>query len=106
MLARLAAFGHDWILQWMLAVAITIASLSLPLWGGRFDFIALWFGSDAWSALVLLFGCLIAIRTLRLRGLTSPAQGRLAFDIQVSPCHHGLSQSVLGTFPAFPASKA
>jgi len=62
MLARMAVLGSDRTLRWMLGVAITIAALSLPFWGGRFDFIALWFGSDTWNALVLLIGCLYALR--------------------------------------------
>jgi hypothetical protein len=62
MLARLAVLDSDRIIRWLLGTAITIAALSLPLWGGRFDFIALWLGSDTWNALVLLIGCLYTLR--------------------------------------------
>jgi hypothetical protein len=62
MLARLAVLGSDRMLRWMLGAAITIAALSLPLWGGQFDFIALWLGSDTWNAVLLLLGSVYSIR--------------------------------------------
>jgi hypothetical protein len=56
-LARKAVYQRDIILRCLLGLAIVLATLSLPLWGGRLDLIALWLGSDTWNALLLLLGC-------------------------------------------------
>ena len=72
-LARLAVYRGDKILQLLLGFAVVFATLSLPLWGGRLDFIALWFGSDTWNALVLLLGT-IYILTSR-KQFSSPLVG-------------------------------
>ena len=72
-LARLAVYRGDKILQLLLSFAVVFATLSLPLWGGRLDFIALWFGSDTWNALVLLLGT-IYILTSR-KQFSSPLVG-------------------------------
>jgi hypothetical protein len=55
-LARLAVYHGDVALRCLLGLAVLLSALSLPLWGGRFAFIALWFGSDTWNALLLLLG--------------------------------------------------
>ena len=72
-LARLAVYRGDKILQLLLGFAVVFATLSLPLWGGRLHFIALWFGSDTWNALVLLLGT-IYILTSR-KQFSSPLVG-------------------------------
>lgn len=61
LLARLAVYTRDPVLGWILGIGIGIAAFSLPLWGGRFDFIALWLGSETWNAFVLLIGCLYVL---------------------------------------------
>jgi len=86
-LARLAVYRDDIILRCLLAMAVVLATLSLPLWGGRLDFIALWFGSDTWNALVLLLGGSYVLRSNS--HISSPRHG---FDIPVLPCHHGAKQ--------------
>jgi hypothetical protein len=67
-LARIAVHQGDIILRIILAAAVVIAALSLPLWGGRFDFIALWLGSETWNAMLLLIGCAY--------GLLAPRRGQ------------------------------
>jgi hypothetical protein len=69
-LARLAVYRGDRILQLLLGFAVVFATLSLPLWGGRLDFIALWFGSDTCNALLLFLGCTYTLgqpRTISFR---------------------------------------
>jgi hypothetical protein len=86
-LARLAVYQGDKILRLLLGLAVFLAMLSLPLWGGHFDFIALWFGSDTWNALFLLLGGIHV-----LMGNNSYAsRPRQGFDIRLLPCHHGSS---------------
>jgi hypothetical protein len=67
----LAVYQGDIVLRYLLGLAAVLATLSLPLWGGHLDLIALWFGSDTWNALVLLTGCICAhglvLRSFRLR---------------------------------------
>jgi Glycosyltransferase family 87 len=64
LLARIAVYEKDTILRCLLGMAMVVATLSLPLWGGRFDFAALWLGSETWNALVLLLGCVYALAKL------------------------------------------
>jgi hypothetical protein len=61
-LARLAVYRKDLVLRWSLGLAVLLAALSLPLWGRRLDFIALWWGSDTWNAFLLLLGCVYLLR--------------------------------------------
>jgi hypothetical protein len=86
-LARLAVYRDDIILRCLLGMAVVLATLSLPLWGGRLDFIALWFGSDTWNALVLLLGGLYV-----LRNSSHISRPRHGFDIPILPCHYGAKQ--------------
>ena len=60
-LARLAVYQGGKILRFLLGLAVVLATLSLPLWGGHIDFIALWFGSDMWNAFLLLLGFLYVL---------------------------------------------
>jgi hypothetical protein len=60
-LARLAVYGKDKSLQYLLGLAMVIAALSLPLWGKQVDFVALWLGSDMWNAAILLVCCSYAL---------------------------------------------
>jgi hypothetical protein len=70
MLARWAVNVKAPVIQLMLGMAIVMAALSLPLWSGGFDFIALWLGSDTWNAFILLIGCLYVLRQADLRTCT------------------------------------
>jgi hypothetical protein len=70
-LARLAVYEGNKMLRCLLGVALVIAALSLPLWGPRFDFIALWQGSDMWNALLLLIGCGYALWIARSSHVSS-----------------------------------
>ena len=60
-LARLAVYHGDMVLRCLLGMAVVLATLSLPLWGGHIDFIALWFGSDTWNAFLLLLGSIYVL---------------------------------------------
>jgi hypothetical protein len=72
-LARLAVYQGDMTLRCLLGFAVVAATLSLPLWGGCFDLIALWFGSDTWSALLLLLGTIYILTRPILTFLSSHA---------------------------------
>jgi hypothetical protein len=76
-LARLGVYQGDKILRLFLGLAVFLAMLSLPLWGGHFDFIALWFGSDTGNALLLLLGSIYI--------LTSPKQNSRVPLLALSP---------------------
>jgi len=67
MLARWAVNGKSRMLRLMLGMSIVMVALSLPLWGGGFDFIALWLGSDTWNAFTLLIGCVYMLGHADLR---------------------------------------
>jgi len=86
-LARLAVYQDDRILRCLMGLAMVLATLSLPIWGGRLEFIALWCGSETWNALALLLGCSYSLRrsihprpyfaqtkdqVWRIRGLSGP----------------------------------
>jgi hypothetical protein len=87
-LARFALYQGDKILRCLLTLSVVLATLSLPLWGGRLSFVALWLGSDTWNALVLLLGLIYVLLANRSFSFSS----RRPFDIPLLPCHHGLKQ--------------
>ncbi len=66
-LARVAVRQGNQVLCSLLVLAAVIGALSLPLWGGRFDFIALWLGSETWNAMLLLLGCIFCLLAPRGR---------------------------------------
>jgi hypothetical protein len=67
-LVRLAIYRDDKILRCLMGLAMVLATLSLPIWGGRFEFIALWFGSETGNALFLLVGSALALWQTGIRG--------------------------------------
>jgi hypothetical protein len=87
-LARLAVYQGDKILRVLTVLTVILATLSLPLWGGPFSSIALWFGSDTWNALGLLLGVIYVLLANRWFSFAS----RHPFDIPLLLCHHRLKQ--------------
>jgi hypothetical protein len=97
-LARLAVYRADKALQLLLGLAVVFAMLSLPLWGGHFSFVALWFGSDTWNALFLLLGAMCVLTENK----SQPSRPGHGFDIPCLPCHHGFQQAESETIGNFP----
>ncbi len=93
-LARLAVYQDDKLLGCLMSLAIVLATLSLPIWGGRPDFIALWCGSETWNAFLLFLGCAYSFgrsslprpnfaqtrdQVWRIRGLSAAGPGGATF---------------------------
>jgi hypothetical protein len=87
-LARLVVYRADVISRCLLGLAIVLSSLSLPLWGGRLDLIALWFGSEMWTAILLLLGCVFAL----LACTFNPSSARLCSNFGSNLAHSRLSR--------------